>query len=261
MRGAVRSVSLPRRLIIDLMHASKRVPFVALRRRIDVRTLMEARAALNGRPGWAAIFAKAFCLVARDEPVLRTMYIGQPWPHFYELPRSVGMIAVARREAGEDCVLPQRIAAADEMALADVDAVIRHARTAPLEAVPSFRKLMRVTRLPLPLRWLLWTVCLAIGRQRANFCGNFGITSVAAFGPGDLDALSPGPFLLSYGAVNADQTIDVMIRWDHRVTDAALIARTLGRLEAVLNGPLAAELRAGPAHRPEPAPRPLHAAF
>ena len=84
-----------------------------------------------------------------------------------------------------------------------------------------------------------------IGRQRANYCGNFGITSVAAIGPGDLDALSPGPFLLSYGALDAEMRIDVVIRWDHRVTDAALIARSLSRLEQVLNGELAAELRAG----------------
>jgi len=35
-----------------------------------------------------------------------------------------------------------------------------------------------------------------------------------------------------------------MIRWDHRVADAALIAKTLARLEQVLNTEIAAELRA-----------------
>ena len=34
-----------------------------------------------------------------------------------------------------------------------------------------------------------------------------------------------------------------MIRWDHRVSDAALIARTLTRLEQVLNTEISAELR------------------
>jgi len=34
--------------------------------------------------------------------------------------------------------------------------------------------------------------------------------------------------------VEQDQTIDVVIRWDHRITDAALIAKVLTRLEAVL---------------------------
>ena len=35
-----------------------------------------------------------------------------------------------------------------------------------------------------------------------------------------------------------------MIRWDHRVTDAALIAKTLAQLEQVLNTEIADELRA-----------------
>ena len=245
MRGTSSRVSVPRRLIIDLMHASMSVPFVHLRRRLCVAALAEARAACNLRPGWAAIFTKAFCLVAREEPVLRTMYIASPWPHFYQLPRSIGMVAISRNEGGEQCVLPQRVSNAEAMTLAEVDAVIRHAMTAPAHKVAMFRKLLRVSKLPLPLRRFLWGVCFMIGRQRANYCGNFGITSVAAIGPGDLDALSPGPFLLSYGALDADLGIDVVIRWDHRVTDAALIARSLSRLEQVLNGELAAELRAG----------------
>ena len=45
-------------------------------------------------------------------------------------------------------------------------------------------------------------------------------------------------------AAAIDQTIHVVIRWDHRVTDAAPIARVLTRLEQVLNTEIAAELRA-----------------
>ena len=245
MRGSICKISVPRRLIIDLMHASRKVPFVHLRRTLSVAALAEARAACNDRPGWAAIFTKAFCLVARDEPILRTMYIKGLWPHFYELPRSIGMVAISRNEGGEQCVLPQRISNAEAMTLTEVDAQIRHAMTAPAHKVAMFRKLLRVSKLPLPLRRFLWGVCFMIGRQRANYCGNFGITSVAAIGAGNLDALSPGPFLLSYGALNSEGGIEVVIRWDHRVTDAALIARSLSRLEQVLNGELAAELRAG----------------
>ena len=244
MRGTIRTISLPRLLILDLMHASMDVPFVALRRRIAIAPAVEARAGCAHRPGWAAIFTKAFCLVAKEEPVLRTMYIASPWPHFYELPRSIGMVAISRNEGGEQCVLPQRVSNAEAMTLAEVDTHIRFAMTAPADKVPMFRKLLRVSKMPLPLRRLLWRACFMIGRQRANYCGNFGITSVAAIGAGNLDALSPGPFLLSYGALDSEGGIDVVIRWDHRVTDAALIARALSRLEQVLNGELAAELRA-----------------
>ena len=43
------------------------------------------------------------------------------------------MVAIARVEDGEDCVLPQKVAAADELPLAEVDALIRHAKEAPIE--------------------------------------------------------------------------------------------------------------------------------
>jgi hypothetical protein len=244
MRGTARSISIPRRLVADLMHASARVPFVSLTRSVNLRPLLEARAQAVQPPGWAAIFVKAFALVAREQPVLRTLYVNWPRPAFYELPRSVAMVAIARVEDGEDCVLPQRIKAPEEIPLSEVQALIRHAKEAPVDEVPAFRKMLRATRLLLPLRRALWTIGLNLGRQRANYFGSFGVTSVAAYGPGQLHAVSPGPFVLSYGVVKADQSLDVVLRWDHRVTDAAPIAKALIRLEQVLNGEIATEIRA-----------------
>jgi hypothetical protein len=244
MRGTVRKISIPRRLVADLMHASVRVPFVSLTRAVNVRPLVEARAQAARPPGWAAIFVKAFALVAREQPILRTLYVKWPLPGFYELPRSVAMVAIARTEDGEDCVLPQRVTAPDEIPLAQVDALIRQAKEAPISEVPAFRKMLRVTRLALPLRRILWAIGLNLGRQRANFFGSYGVTSVAAYGPGELHALSPGPFVLSYGVVGPDQNLDVVLRWDHRVTDAAPVAKALTRLEQVLNTEIAAEIRA-----------------
>ena len=256
MRGTVRNITLPRRLVADLMHASMRVPFVSLTRSLNVRGLSEARAQAAQRPGWAAIFVKAFALVAKEEPVLRTLYVKWPWPAFYELPRSVAMVAIARVEDGQDCVLPQKVTAPDELSLAEVDALIRHAKEAPIGEVPAFRKILRTTRLPLPLRRLFWAVGLNFGRQRANYFGSFGVTSVAAYGAGQLHAVSPGPFVLSYGVERLDQSIEVVLRWDHRVTDAAPMAKALNRLEQVLNGEIAAELRS---NRQQNEPKPVRA--
>ena len=256
MRGTVRKISMPRRLVADLMHASMRVPFVSLARPLNIRQLLEARSLAPRPPGWAAIFVKAFALVARDQPVLRTLYAKWPWPSFYELPRSIAMVAIARVEDGQDCVLPEKVRAADELPLREVDAKIRYAKEAPIEQVPAFRKMLRVTRLPLPLRRLMWLIGVNLGRQRASWFGSFGVTSVAAYGAGELHALSPGPFILSYGVVQGDQTIDVVIRWDHRITDAALMARALIRLEQVLNTEIAAELRG---QRLQTEPKPVRA--
>ncbi len=242
MRGTPKSISLRRRLICDLMHASTGVPFVSLSRSLNIRPLLEARARATAPAGWAAMFVKAFALVARDEPILRTVYVKWPWPALYELPKSVATVAIARVDDGEECVLPQRIAAPEALSLAAVDAEIRLGKTAPVEDVPMFRKIMRATRLPLPLRRLSWAIGLNFGRQRGNWFGSFGISSVAAYGGGELHPITPGPFVVSYGLVEPDQTIHVVIRWDHRVTDAAPIARVLTRLEQVLNTEIAAEL-------------------
>ena len=235
------------------MHASIRVPFVSLARPLNVRPLLEARAQAAQPAGWAAIFVKAFSLVAKEQPILRTLYAKWPWPGFYELPRSIAMVAIARVEDGQDCVLPQKVPAADELALTEIDAQIRHAKQAPTDEIPAFRKILRVTKLPLLLRRVLWLIGLNFGRQRANWFGSFGVTSVAAYGAGELHALSPGPYILSYGVVAQDQTIDVVIRWDHRITDAALIAKALTRLEQVLNTEISAELRTNRQHT-EPKP-------
>jgi hypothetical protein len=244
MRGTARKISIPRRLIADLMHASCGIPFVSLARRLDVQSVVEARAEAPRPPGWAAIFIKAFALVAKDEPVLRTLYVKWPRPGFYELPSSVATVAIARVEDGEDCVLPQKISAPDQMPLADVDALICFAKEAPAQEVPAFKKALRITRLPLPLRRLVWWIGLSCGRQRANYFGSFSVTSVSAYTPGELHAISPGPFVLTYGTTEPDGTVGVVLRWDHRVTDAALIARALNRLEQVLNTEILCELRA-----------------
>jgi hypothetical protein len=256
MRGTVRKISMPRRLVADLMHASIRVPFVSLARPLNIRPLLEARALAARPPGWAAIFVKAFSLVAKEQPVLRTLYVKWPWPSLYELPRSIAMVVIARVEDGEDFVLPQKVPAPEEVPLTEVDAQIRHAKDAPIGEVPAFRKMLWITQLPLPLRRLMWLVGLNFGRQRANFFGSFGVTSVATYGAGELHALSPGPFILSYGVVAQDQTVDVVIRWDHRITDAATIAGALTRLEQVLNSEIAAELRS---QRQQVEPKPVRA--
>jgi hypothetical protein len=242
MRGTTRKISLLRIFIFDFMHASMRVPFVSLSRPFDIGPLAAARAKAKSPPGWAAMFVKAFAIVARDEPVLRTLYVKLPWPHFFELPSSIAMVAVARSEDGEECILPEKVPAPEEQSLADIDIAIKRAKNAPLQDIPAFRKILMASRLPLPLRRLSWFIGLNFGRMRANNFGSFGVTSVSAYGPGELQALSTGPFLLSYGVAEPDK-VDVILRWDHRVTDAAVIARVLTRLERVLNSEISAEIR------------------
>lgn len=225
------------------MRASAGVPFVSLSRSLNVAALAEARALVARPPGWAAIFVKAFALLAKDEPILRTLYASLPWPSFYVLPCSVATVAISRTVDGEECVLPQRVAGPEALSLAEIDALIRHAKEAPIDEVPMFRKVMLATKLPYPFRRIAWLSGVLFGRQRGNYFGSFSVTGVAAYGGGELHALTPGPYILSFGVLEPDQSIKLLIRWDHRVTDGALIARTMTALEQVLNGEISAEMR------------------
>lgn len=243
MRGTVRKISLSRRVIVDLMRASADVPFVAVRRTIALGRLATARKSLHSRPAWAAIFAKGFAILASEQPILRRVYLKWPWPHFYEYPQTLAMIVVAP-DATPDGVLLFPVKAPDLTSLGEADAGIRSAKTQPIEATPFFRKTMMVTRLPQPLRRLAWAIGLNFGRQRGNYLGTLLVTSVAAFGGGEVEALGPQSFILSYDKVSEDGAVDVMLRWDHRITDAAFVGGELSRLEQILNNQVADEILA-----------------
>jgi hypothetical protein len=144
---------------------------------------------------------------------------------------------------GEECVLPQRVTEPEALALAEIDAQIRHAKDAPIDEVLHFRKVLLASKLPYPFSRIAWLTGVLFGRQRGNYFGSFSVTGVAAYGGGELHALTPGPYILSFDVVAPDQSIKLLIKWDHRVTDGALIARTMTRLEQVLNGEISAEIR------------------
>lgn len=243
MRGKVRSVSLARKLVIDLMRVS--VPLVVVKRTMKIERLVKARAEQAVRPGWTTMIVKAFCIVAREEPWLRTYYLKWPWPHFYEVPRSVAMAAIVRDSFDKDVPVLMKIGSADELPLTDVEAILQRAKNAPVEQVPDFRRILRIMRWPLPIRRFLWTIGLNIGRQRANYFGTFAITSLATLGSETVVLNSPGPSMMTYGLVRDDYTMELLLHWDHRIFDGVLAARALQRLEDVLNTEIADEIRAG----------------
>ena len=242
MRGTYKSIGLARRLVIDLMHAS--VPLVVVKKTLKLDRLAQARAQLTVRPGWTPIIVKAFCMVARDEPWLRTFYMKWPWPHFYEVPRSVAMAAIIRDSFDTEVPILLKIGSADEMPIATVEAILQSGKNAPLKEVPALDRVMRITKLPMPLRRLFWWFGLNIGRQRANNFGTFAITSLATLGAETVVLNSPGPSMMTYGLVKPDNTMDILLHWDHRIYDGVLAARALQRLEAVMNGEIADELLA-----------------
>lgn len=243
MKGKFKAISLARRLVIDLMHVS--VPLVVVKKTLKLDRLAQARAQLAVRPGWTPIIAKAFCIVARDEPWLRTFYMKYPWPHFYEVPRSVAMAAIIRDSFDTDVPILLKIGSADEMPLSAVETVLQSGKNAPLNEVPALERVMRITKLPMPLRRAFWTFGLHVARQRANNFGTFAITSLATTGSETVVLNSPGPSMMTYGLVKPDNTMEILLHWDHRIYDGILAARALQKLEDVMNGAIVDELLAG----------------
>src|SRR5262249_38733374 len=197
------------------------------------------------RVSWCTLFTKAYGLVAADFPQLRRAYLPLPWPHFYEHPESVASVAVERDYRGESAVFFAHLRAPENQALADLDAHLRRFKEGPVESHGLFRRALRVSRLPRPLRRLLWWVGLnSSGHKRAQRMGTFGVSVYSALGAESFSHLSPLTTSLSYGVIGPDGRVAVRVAYDHRVMDGATVARALAAVEDVLNREILAEVKA-----------------
>src|SRR5262249_10413782 len=121
---------------------------------------------------------------------------------------------------------------------------LRRCREAPVGRISLFRRILRVSRLPRPLRRLLWWVGLNVsGRRRARLMGTFGVSVYSGLGASSLHPLSPLTTALHYGVIDADGAVDVRLTYDHRVLDGATVARALDDLERVLKCEILTEIR------------------
>jgi hypothetical protein len=229
-------LSLPRRLVGDLMHFARQVPSVPVQRRINIAALVAARHLADPRPSWCALFTKAYALVAAKRPELRRAYVAYPWAHLYEHPRSIASIALERQVGDEMAVLFAQVRSPENLTPEQLDRYLKELREAPLEKVGGFRWALRISRLPWPLRRLLWWVGLNYsGYSRARYFGTFGVSVYSSLGAEGLHPLSPLATTLNYGVIGPDGSVEVRIIYDHRVLDGATVARALADLEQVLN--------------------------
>jgi hypothetical protein len=242
MRGRTIRLSVNRRLVIDAMRLSARVPTAAALRRMELGTVAAARMRCAGRPSWVALFVKAFALTADEVPELRRAYISFPWPHLYEYPENAALVMIERIHRGENVVFPFRVRNPAWLPLVQLSQVIREAKTAPIAEVTDFMRVLRIGALPWPLRRLLWWTAHSFAGLRANYFGTFVVSAISSWGAEGLFGLPPSTVLLTYGVVAPDGAVDVRVIWDHRVLDGAVMARALGRMEQVLCADITQEL-------------------
>lgn len=243
-RGSTIPLSPLRRAMCDLLHFSRKVPLVAIERHLPLGDVIAVRQALQLRPSWFALFLKAYALVAEQRDELRRSYLTFPWPRLYQHACNVAHLAVARRVGDEEAVLGLQIRHPERLALDEIDAFIRRARSEPIHNFGDFRRFILLGRLPRPLRRLAWWAGLnACGSWREQYAGTFGITGVAALGSASLHLLSPLTSTLTYGVFTDDGCVPVRLFYDHRVLDGVHPAEALEQLEDTLHGPIIQEMR------------------
>jgi hypothetical protein len=239
--GRYVGLSSPRRWVGDLLALSERVPLVPFERRMNLSRLAAARQAAG--VSWCAVFVKAMGMVSQRRPELRRSFLAWPWPRFYECSASAAMVAIERDWRGEPAVFFGQVAEPENLTLAEVEAALRLLKTAPVESIRHYRRLLRVTRLPRPLRRLAWRYAHGVlGPTRVKYFGTFGVSVTAGAGASALALVSPATTTLHYGVMERNGDIDVRLTFDHRVLDGAPVARALAELEQTLDGEIRREL-------------------
>src|SRR5262245_57454781 len=255
MRGRWLPLSVPRRVVTDLMRFAHAIPSVPVERVMDLSAVVAARAACAERPPWIAILAKAYGLVAQEFPELRRAFVKWPWPHLYEYDSSVAALTVERMYQGEPCVVLWLLKNPAAHPIVEIARRIRHAMQSPLEEFEDFRRLVRLGRFPGLLRRPIMWWAYNVARARANYFGTYSVTAASMLGVDALHLPSCVTTLRIYGLFEPSGKVPLRVTMDHRVFDGVDIAKIMARLEAVLTGPIVEELRSQ-AQRAEPATTP-----
>ena len=243
MRGRSIPLSVPRRLVTDLMRFAAAVPSVPVERVMDLSAVIAARNGCAQRPAWVGILAKAYGLTAQEFPELRRTFVKWPWPHLYEYPSSVAGLTVERIFEGEPCVVLWLLKDPAKLRISEIERLIRHAIEAPIDQFKDFRRLVKIGRLPGLLRRPIMWLGFNIARQRANHFGTFSVTAVSFMGSDALHLPTWTTSLLTYGVFLPNGRVPIRITMDHRVFDGVTIAKIMTRLEDILTGPILDELR------------------
>jgi pyruvate/2-oxoglutarate dehydrogenase complex dihydrolipoamide acyltransferase (E2) component len=245
IRGTKIKLSLPRRWIADLMAVSEGIPFVVGEQKMRLAKLEAARKAVRNGPTLTAIFTKVCAIVARRYPQLRQSYISFPRPHFFESNTNLASISVMRKYQGEPAVFFGQIKDAEEKSLAEIAKVLTGWRSAPIESVGSFSRLVRYSKYPFFVRRILWKLAMNLsGVHRVKRFGTYGITPIGSSRARSVIFRAPTPFNIGFNAVDDDGTCTVLSSMDHRVIDGMTAVRVGIDMENVLNNEIVAELRA-----------------
>jgi hypothetical protein len=242
-KGRIIPMSPFRQLVTDLMHVSIKVPTVCMDRTMNLARIRAARQNCPAPPCWTAIFIKTFGIVAERMPEFRRVFMPFPYRRFYEHPYSIATVNIERKWKDENVVFHAQIRRPEKRTLGEIDTLIRYLKNEDVEKVAHFRRIMRMTRVPWPLRRLVWWSAMNLfSRLRVHNFGTFGITTTGAQGAGILKLVPMLTATLHYGMFDENDNLQMRLSFDHRVCDGATVAGALVAMENVLNREILDEL-------------------
>ena len=237
-----------RALVIDVVHYDRKTPSYAHDRHCRLGSLANLRPHTATRVAWPVLFIKAYGLLSAEYPALRQTYFNFPWPHLYQHPVSISTLAMSRLHQGEERLFWVRFQKPEACSLVQLQAELERHQHEPAEVL--FRRQIRLSKLPTPLRRAAWWLTRNLsGSKRSRRLGTFALTTLAGEGAVIQRPPSIHTSTLTYGPLDAAGSCRVTIVYDHRVMDGRLIARCLARLEEILLHEIADELRSLPAAR------------
>ena len=250
-RPSVSTVPLPagRGCVNDVAALALDIPLFPVDRLMRLDAVAAARQAAAVRIGWAAIFLKAYAVVAREMPALRSWLAGRFRQRIATSSESVAVLAVNRGDGGDDRLFFARLAQPDTTSLPLLQASIDRFVTRPVEE--AYRRQLELESVPGWLRRtiLRWNM-LSTSPKRVTRIGTFSLSTLAGYSATNRFHPTICTTSLSYGPLDGDGRCLVTVIADHRVLDGAAVAKSLARLEEVLADEIVAELRTA---RPAPA--------
>ena len=237
-------VPLHRRWTTDIIHFGRKAYIVGVDTVINVAAASAARGSTTPPVSWVSIWIKAVALAAIKWPELRTAYLPFPWPRLYVHPFSVVALPVEREWRNSHAVFFDTLKQPEPMSLRrHIDPWFNGLKNGPIEGYGAFRHIIRISKLPLPLRRMLWSIPAQwSGRLRSKYFGNFAINSLAQTRLAVVQVVTPGSWVFYLGRVNANGTMRVQIFWDHRIADGVVVQRIVSDVENIINNDIVAEL-------------------
>ncbi len=241
---ASRRFRLPRsrRLTCDVLHFHGKMPMCPHDRLVDLGRLNQLRKRVSQRISMAALFIKAYGLMAVEFPAFRQRYSSFPIANVRQHHATVLMLAVAREHQGEPWLFWGRFMQPESASLDEIQRLLNRYQTGDVELV--FRRQLNLSQLPTFFRRAIWWWNINIaGRSGAKRVGTAFLTTLSGRGAEIRNPPSFQTGCFSYGPMDKEGISRVTLSYDHRLMDGATVAAALECLDSKLNDVVAGELR------------------